>query len=117
MAAGGITHITNRDEHDVAVAQSETTPTVIYLSNSATPVCKAFTKGFERTAESHASSGIQFCQLEFNNETSMLFKFAPNQLPVVAFMCRGPWCRSVVGATQKDLDAGIKQLLEADGAA
>ncbi|KAK4929852.1 hypothetical protein LTR49_003479 [Elasticomyces elasticus] len=107
-----ITQITNPAEHDVVVSEAESQPTIICLANSVTPVCKAFTKRFEETAARQTASGVRFCLMEFNNETSMMFKFAINQLPVVVFTCAGPWSRSVVGATQGDLDVGMEQLLE-----
>lgn len=115
MATKSVTLITNPAEHDAVVAKSEDKPTVLSLCNSVTPTCKTFAHQFEEIATRYGDSGISFCQMEFNNETSMMFKFAINQLPVVVFMCRGPWARSVVGATQRDVEAGIKGLLEQMG--
>ncbi|KAK4948281.1 hypothetical protein LTR10_012815 [Elasticomyces elasticus] len=107
-----ITHISTPAEHDVVVSEAESQPTIICLVNSVTPVCKAFIKRFEETAARQTASGVRFCLMEFNNQTSMMFKFAINQLPVVVFMCAGPWSRSVVGATQRDLEVGIEGLLD-----
>lgn len=113
MGSGSVVKITDRAEHDAAVAKSETEPTVIFVCNSSTPVCKAFTPKYEDIAARHADSRVRFYLMEFNNSTSMMFKFAPNQLPVVVFMCRGTWCRTIMGANVKELEDGVRRLVAA----
>jgi thioredoxin-like negative regulator of GroEL len=115
-----ITHILNPTEHDQAVAQADAgTPTIIYVCNSVTPACKAFTPKFHHLASIHNAQGVEFCQMDYNHETSMLFKFAPNQLPVITLMVNGNWCRTVTGlsaaAKYEGLRSGIEELLEQAG--
>ena len=111
------TQIPNRQVHDTIVAESESKPTVIYVSNSVLPACKAFTPKYESIADKHnngntGKQAIKFCQLEITSETSAMFKFSPNQLPVVVFMCKGPWSKTLMSPTVKEFEDGIKELLE-----
>ena len=107
-----ITQITTKDEHDELVGQSKGIPTVIYVSNSVLPACKNFTPKYERLAEQWAPMGIRFCQLEFTEKTSMIFKFAANQLPVTVFMVHDNWCKTVMGADLSAMDDVLAGLLE-----
>jgi thioredoxin-like negative regulator of GroEL len=117
MAKTNITSITTREEHDAVVAASDTTPTVIYLCNDVTPACKAFTPKYEVLAAKYAYTDITFAIMEFNNRTSMMFKFAPNQLPVIPLMYGGRWCRTVTAANMQDLEPLIEELLKQSGRA
>jgi thioredoxin-like negative regulator of GroEL len=117
MSTANITTIASREEHDAVVAASETTPTVIYLCNDVTPACKAFTPKYEALAKNYAQSGITFALMEFNSCTSMMFKFAPNQLPVIPLMYGGRWCRTVTTANMQDLEPLIHELLKQSGGA
>ncbi|EMD00544.1 hypothetical protein BAUCODRAFT_144199 [Baudoinia panamericana UAMH 10762] len=109
--ARAITKITNKAEHDAVVAEAErTTPTVIAVINSATPRCKAFLPAFEGVAADHGHRRLKFATMDFNNDTSYMFKFAPNQLPVVVFL-RSKWCRSIMGASSQELSEGMQELL------
>lgn len=100
--------ITNKKEHDDAVSQSLHTPTVIYVSNSNVPVCKSFTPRIEDMAERYSS--IRFYQMELQSETSMLFKFSPNQLPVTVLMVGDRWCRTVMGDDLRELEGALGEL-------
>ena len=102
-------NLTDRPSHDAAVTAAEETPTVIYLCNSPLPDCKTFTPKFESLAAKYQD--VQFCILELTSETSPMFKFAPNQLPVLVFVVKKTWCRTIMGANVRDLEAGIADLL------
>ena len=115
--SSNIDQIPNRAVHDAIVAESEQTPTVIYVSNSALPVCKTFTPKYETLANNcsrgnETTRSIRFCQLNFTSETSMMFKFSPNQLPVVVLMCNGTWCKTLMSPSLKELESGIEELAE-----
>lgn len=67
--------LTNPREYDLAVSSADRgAPTVIYVCNDVTPGCRAFTSRFEALAREWQPKGVQFCLLDFNNETSMMFK-------------------------------------------
>jgi len=104
-----ILQITNKQEHDNAVSQSKQTPTVIYVSNSNLPTCRKFTPKYEELAQKYPS--IWFCQMELQTETSMLFKFSPNQLPVTVLMVRDAWCKTVMGDDVRGLEAALEELV------
>ena len=108
--AAKIIQLGNKAKHDGVIHDCETTdtPTVIYVSNSALPTCKTFTPKYESLATE--IEGVRFCQLDFSNETSMMFKFSPNQLPVVVLM-RARWCRTLMSPSMKELRAGIENLM------
>lgn len=106
--ASEIIQITDKQEHDEAVEQSKKNPTVIYVSNSNLPTCKAFTPIYEGLA--HQYSDIRFCQMELQTKTSMLFKFSPNQLPVTVLMVRDAWCKTVMGDDIRGLKAALEEL-------
>ncbi|KAK5121830.1 hypothetical protein LTR85_004705 [Meristemomyces frigidus] len=124
--ANPITYLTTKAEHDAAVSVAVHTPTVIYLCNSPLPVCKAFTPKYETLAAKYAaedaaaepamasggrSKSIKFCMMELSSETSPMFKFAPNQLPVLVLMVRTNWAKTIMGADAKELEAGIQELM------
>ncbi|KAK4507373.1 hypothetical protein PRZ48_001108 [Zasmidium cellare] len=102
--------IKDRATHDEVISQSKEHPTVINVSNSSLPICKKFTPEYASLAERWQSGGIKFFELDFNNETSMLFKFSPNQLPVTVLMVGDRWCKTVMGANMKNLEDTLSQL-------
>lgn len=107
--------INDRSTHDEVVSQSKEQPTVINVSNSSLPICKKFTPEYSSLAEKwqpKGPKGIRFCQLDFNHETSMLFKFSPNQLPVTVLMVGDRWCKTVMGANMKRLEDALGELLK-----
>ena len=108
-AMAKLIHLTNKREHDTAVAAAEMQPTVIYLCNSPLPACKTFTPRYIELAAKYQN--IQFCIMELTSETSFMFKFAPNQLPVLVLMVKKTWCRTMMGANVKELEAGLGDLL------
>ena len=107
-----VIQLLDQPSHDAVVAESKYTPTVIYVSNSSLPLCRDFTPKYEALATKHTSQGVKFCQLEFTNKTSCMFKFAPNQLPVTVLVCETVWCKTIMGANINELEAGITQLLD-----
>lgn len=107
-----VIQIATKAEHDELVGQSKSLPTVIYVSNSVLPACKTFTPKYEKLAEQWAPMGIRFCQLEFTEKTSMMFKFAPNQLPITVFMVHDSWCKTVMGADLSAIESVLGELLE-----
>jgi hypothetical protein len=62
-------------------------------------------------AEAGGKKTVKFCQLEFTNQTSMMFKFAPNQLPVISLMCNGNWCKTLLSPTIQELKQGVEEML------
>lgn len=112
-----ISYLTTKAEHDAAVSAAIKTPTVIYLCNSPLPVCKAFTPKYEDLAAKHATaaeteSSINFCVMELSSETSPMFKFAPNQLPVLVLMVKETWARTIMGANSTELEMGIEEMMK-----
>ncbi|KXL41867.1 hypothetical protein M433DRAFT_374188 [Acidomyces richmondensis BFW] len=66
---------TNSREHDLAASSADKSkPTLIYVCNDVTPGCRNFTPRFETLAREWQPKDIQFCLLEFNDETSRMFK-------------------------------------------
>jgi thiol-disulfide isomerase/thioredoxin len=98
-------------------------PTVTYVSNSVLPACKTFTPKYENLVSHYGSKyDITFGQIDYTSDTSMLFKFSPNQLPVLALMCResekgsgNMWAKTIMGADLKALESGIAEMLEKAG--
>ena len=118
--ASQITQITNKQNHDKVVDESENTPTIIYVSNSALPVCKEFSSKYEALADKHnqgrgGERPTRFCQMEITSETSAMFKFSPNQLPVVVLLCSGPWSRTMMSPSIQQLESGIEEMLQKAG--
>lgn len=117
MAAGLITLIPSKSVHDNIVAESNQIPTVIYVSNSSMPICKAFTPRYEALAQGYSS--VRFCQMEFATETAAMFKFSPNQLPVVVLMCTeaggSNWCRTMMSPRIEELEGAVRKILEREG--
>ena len=119
--SSGVTQIADKDTHDTIVAESwASTPTVVYVSNSALPACKELTPKYEALAEEYSKRDgpqqtVKFTQLELSPETSYFFKFSPNQLPVAVLMSQGPWSRTIMSPKIKDLEDGIAEMLERGG--
>lgn len=67
--------------------------------------------------EERDARGVEFAQMEISSETSSLFKFSPNQLPVLVFMCRehggtgDMWCKTVMGADLEGLRGGVSEMV------
>lgn len=114
MASSRIHQITDKQEHDAAVEQSKQTPTVIYVSNSNLPICKAFTPQYQDLANKYDKhdSDVRFYQMEFQTKTSMLFKFSPNQLPVTVLMVHDAWCKTVMADNLAALEAALEELVQ-----
>lgn len=121
-----IQHLTTANSHLTFAKDHESTgkPSVLYVSNSSLPACKTFNPQYEALATRYSSEYgnlITFAQMEFSAETSMLFKFAPNQLPILTLMCRERegsdgegevmWAKTVMGADLKELEKGIREML------
>lgn len=121
MAASPITQITDRESNDkiVAAAEASIQPTVFYVSNSALAACRTFTPKYEALAARYPA--VAFTQMDFMTSTSMLFKFAPNQLPVLTLMTKeasgSMWCSTIMGANVQQLEKGIDEMLERAGIA
>lgn len=115
--ASSITQIIDKQTHDKVVDESERTPTIIYVSNYALPICREFTPQYEDLAQKHSKeqSVVNFCQMEITSETSAMFKFSPNQLPVLVLMCRGPWSKTMMSPKIGQLDTEIERMLERVG--
>lgn len=107
-----IIQINDKATHDEIVSLSKDRPTVIHVSNSSLPLCQKFTPEYSSLADRWQHEGINFAVLEFNNQTSMLFKFSPNQLPVTVLMVGDRWCKTVMGANLKGLESAVEELME-----
>ncbi|KAL2062970.1 hypothetical protein VTL71DRAFT_6042 [Oculimacula yallundae] len=114
-----IHQLTNQKTHSEFSSTAESTgnPTVLYVSNCHLPACKTFTPKYTQLADRYVEQ-ITFAQMELTAETSMLFKFAPNQLPVLTLMCRQSerkggmmWAKTVMGADMAELERGIEEML------
>ncbi|KAH7323708.1 hypothetical protein BKA65DRAFT_511309 [Rhexocercosporidium sp. MPI-PUGE-AT-0058] len=100
-----IQHITNKASHShfTSTAESIGLPSVLYVYNSSLPACKIFTPEYEKLAARYTSENegkITFAQIGFTSETSMLFKFSPNQLPLLTLICRQ--CKKGGGSVGED---------------
>jgi len=109
--AARVTQILDRSQHEKLISEAHTSgkPTVVYVSNSSLPGCKVFTPKYEVLAERHPE--VQFLQVDYCRETSDLFKFAPNQLPVLVLV-KGSWAKTIMSADISELEEGIKAMLE-----
>ncbi|KAK5110054.1 hypothetical protein LTR62_006298 [Meristemomyces frigidus] len=76
-----LTHIRSPADHHEVIAEADSgTPTVIYLRNDVIPACKAFDPKYEAIAHRYTETGVHFCVMDYNHETSPMFKFGPNQV-------------------------------------
>ena len=115
-----VIQIADKPTHDKIVSESEDTPAVIYVSNSALPACKKFTPQYEELAGQYGRSNgpeqtVRLCQLELTSEVSYFFKFSPNQLPVCVFMGKGPWSKTAMSPSIGEVEMGVAELLEKAG--
>lgn len=120
--ANPITPIPDKPTHDQIVAESSSTPTIIYVCNSSLPHCKAFTPQYEALAyklqtESRTNCSkrnVKCCTLEFGTETAAMFKFSPNQLPVVVLMCADrdgkSWARTMMSPRIEELEEAVEDM-------
>jgi thioredoxin-like negative regulator of GroEL len=121
------TSIPNKAVHDTVVAESAHTPTVIYVCNSSLPICKSFTPQYESLAHklqdqsrtNCSKRNVKLCVLEFGTETSAMFKFSPNQLPVVVLMCSDRegknWARTMMSPRIGELEEAVEDMRERAG--
>ena len=115
-----IYQITNKPALQKVEAESSSVPTIIYVSNSALPICRDFTPKYEELAQKYSKDNgdeksIRFTQIEFATETSALFKFSPNQLPVVTFLCKGPWSKTLMSPSVQQMEQSIEEMLQKAG--
>lgn len=115
--------ITDKRSLDLLVAQCNTDniPTVLHVHNSAVPRCQSFLAVYERFATANASKdgiAIQYAKMDYTSETSAMFKFAPNQLPVTVVMVGRGWARTVTGADIGGIGARVAEVVRVrrDGA-
>ncbi|KAI5369785.1 Putative Thioredoxin domain-containing protein [Septoria linicola] len=110
-----VIRILDRAKHDEIVANSKNIPTVLHVSNSSLPACRAFSPKYEELAKAHASDNIAFAEMDFNAETSYLFKFSPNQIPVTVAMFGDRWAQTVMGADMSGIEKMIGIMLSESG--
>lgn len=114
MTASNIIRITDKDSHDVIARAGENgTPTVIYVSFSPLPVCRAFTPKFEALAAKpeYAEAGIVFAQMELDKETTYILKFGVQTCPICICLKKG-WCKTLLpGARIETLEACVRENL------
>lgn len=101
--------VSNKDSHDQLVKEctSRNIPTILHVYNSSIPSCQAFLLTFEswvKTSSSHNDYKIQVGKMDYTSETSFMFKFAPNQLPITVFMVGQGWARTVTGTDIRDVE-------------
>lgn len=108
--ASRVFQIADRASHDELMEQAHGSgrPTVLYVSNSSLPGCKVFTPRFEALARERFD--VSFFQVEYSRNTHDLFKFSPNQLPVLVLV-KGHWARTIMGANYDELVEGVKGML------
>jgi thiol-disulfide isomerase/thioredoxin len=122
-----ITQIPDKRTHDNIVAESASIPTIIYVSNSSLPHCKAFTPQYEALANrlqeerktNCSKRNVRFCELGFATETAAMFKFSPNQLPVIVLMCNDRdgknWARTMMSPRIRELELAVEDMRERAG--
>lgn len=109
--------ITNRATHDQLVAQctKHNKPTILHVYNSCIPRCEAFLVEVESWASNSAlPSGerIQYAKMDYTSETSYMFKFAPNQLPITVLMVGSGWARTVTGTDIEGIESLAGEMME-----
>lgn len=118
-----IISIPDKTTHDRIVDEAYSIPTVIYVSNSSLPMCKSFTPQYQSLAKRLQDQGrkdcsklnVRFCELEFATETAMMFKFSPNQLPVIVLLCKdadkgGLWARTMMSPRIGELEGAVEDM-------
>lgn len=111
-----VTNIPNKEVHDKLIADSASTPTVVYIYNSVLPICKELTPQYRELASKYESESsevsVRFAEMDSTPETSPMFKFAPTQLPVVLLISEGKWAKTLQVPLIGEIEKGIKELLE-----
>lgn len=118
--ASAVTSIPNKEVHDTLMAESTNTPTVMYIYNSALPICKDFTPQYRDLAAKHNKGGsseisVRFTEMDSTPETSPMFKFAPTQLPVVLLISEGKWAKTLNVPSIEEVEKGVEELMEKTG--
>lgn len=125
--ASSITDITDKKTHDTVVAEAAQTPTVIYVCNSSLPHCKTFTPEYESLAyqvrnqskTDCSKRNVRFCRMELTAETASMFKFSPNQLPVVTLICNdrdgNSWARTITSPKIAELEEAMDGMRQRAG--
>lgn len=116
--ASVVTDIPNKEVHDKLIAESNHTPIVMYIYNSALPLCKTFTPQYHDLAaryQKQSNANVRFTKMDSTPETSPMFKFAPSQLPVVLLISEGKWAKTINVPTIEEAEKGVKELLDKTG--
>lgn len=118
--ASQIYQITDKSSLQRVGAGAEKTPTVIYVSNDALPACREFTPKYEALAEKYSNrdgqeTSVRFTQSELSSETSALFKFSPNQLPVLLFSSPGPKTKTLMSPSIGKVEQEVEEMLQSAG--
>lgn len=108
--------ITNRDTHDQLVAKctKHNVATILHVYNSAIPRCQSFLTKFESWAKndsSYSGEQIQYAKMDYTSETSFMFKFAPNQLPITVLMVGQGWARTVTGTDLEGIESSTEEMM------
>jgi hypothetical protein len=108
--------ITNKDSHDILIGQCNryNIPTVLHVYNSSIPQCQSFLAVFESYASKHSAKEgvpIQYAKMDYTPETSFMFKFAPNQLPITVIMYGWKWARTVTGPEIGEIDKVVGEMV------
>jgi len=61
---------------------------------------------------SHSGERIQYAKMDYTSETSYMFKFAPNQLPVTVLMVGSGWARTVTGTDIEGIESLAGEMME-----
>jgi hypothetical protein len=104
------TEITDKASLDELTEHCKSQPSFLFITNSSLPVHKTFQLIFEDVANDSSNEDIHFCLMDYSDTTSPLMKFAPNQLPVLIVMHGESWCRTVMGADRKRMQALLQEL-------
>lgn len=107
--------ITNRKAHDQLVAQCTkgNIPTILHVYNSAVPRCQTFLVNLEMWAKNRRNEdSIQYAKMDYTTETSFMFKFASNQLPITVLMVGERWARTVTGAELGEIERMVEEMVD-----
>jgi thioredoxin-like negative regulator of GroEL len=117
--ASAVTDIPNREVHDKLMAESTKTPTVMYIYNSALPLCKTLTPEYHdlasRYQKERSEVAVRFTEMDSTPETTPMFKFASSQLPVVLLISEGKWAKTINVPTIGEVEKGVEELLKRTG--
>lgn len=109
--------ITNKDSHDILIGQCNryNIPTVLHVYNSSVPRCQTFLAVFEAFANKNLDKDgvrIQYAKMDYTPETSFMFKFAPNQLPITVVMFGLKWARTVMGPEMGEIERTVEEMVK-----